>query len=143
LYGVFRPENNDIGIILDAYFEYPERTINYLSSIIQKGAKNTINIHNDTFLSKSLILPVDKKEQQKIASCISSLEEMITAHSQKLDLLKSHKKGLMQNLFPQEGEKVPRYRFKEFENDGEWKKKPVKQVFSIFQGYAFASNDNV
>ncbi|TCV20789.1 type I restriction enzyme S subunit [Sphingobacterium alimentarium] len=143
LYGVFRPETNDIGIILDAYFEYPERTINYLSSIIQKGAKNTINIHNDTFLSKSLILPVDKKEQQKIASCISSLEEMITAHSQKLDLLKSHKKGLMQNLFPQEGEKVPRYRFKEFENDGEWKKKPVKQLFSIFQGYAFASNDNV
>lgn len=143
LYGVFRPETNDIGIILDAYFEYPERTINYLSSIIQKGAKNTINIHNDTFLSKSLILPVDKKEQQKIASCISSLEEMITAHSQKLDLLKDHKKGLMQNLFPQEGEKVPRYRFKEFENDGEWKKKTVKQVFSIFQGYAFASNDNV
>ncbi|MDX9847676.1 MAG: restriction endonuclease subunit S [Tenuifilaceae bacterium] len=62
----------------------------------------------------------DKDEQQKIASCLSSLDEVITAHSQKLELLKDHKKGLMQNLFPQEGEKVPKYRFKEFEKDGEW-----------------------
>lgn len=59
-------------------------------------------------------------EQQKIASCLTSLDEVITAHSQKLELLKDHKKGLMQNLFPQEGEKLPKYRFKEFEKDGEW-----------------------
>lgn len=59
-------------------------------------------------------------EQQKIASCLSSLDEVIAAQSQKLVLLKEHKKGLMQNLFPQEGEKVPKYRFKEFEKDGEW-----------------------
>lgn len=42
------------------------------------------------------------------------------AHSQKLDVLKDHKKGLMQNLFPQEGETVPKWRFPEFEKDGEW-----------------------
>jgi len=39
LYGVFRPETAELGVILDAYFEYPERTVNYLSSIVQKGAK--------------------------------------------------------------------------------------------------------
>lgn len=60
------------------------------------------------------------QEQQKIASCLSSLDELITAHNQKLEALKAHKKGLMQNLFPQEGETVPKYRFKEFEKDGEW-----------------------
>lgn len=65
------------------------------------------------------------KEQKKIASCLSSLDEVITAHSQKLELLKDHKKGLMQNLFPQEGEKVPKYRFKEFEKDGEWSLKQL------------------
>nr|WP_280938436.1 restriction endonuclease subunit S [Thioflexithrix psekupsensis] len=39
-------------------------------------------------------------EQQKIAACLSSLDELITAHSQKLDALKKHKKGLMQRMFP-------------------------------------------
>jgi len=61
-----------------------------------------------------------KEEQQKIASCLSSLDELITAHSDKLEALKDHKKCLMQNLFPQKGRKVPNYRFPEFEKDGEW-----------------------
>lgn len=74
------------------------------------------------------------KEQQKIASCLSSLDEVIAAHSQKLELLKEHKKGLMQNLFPQEGEKVPKYRFKEFEKDGEWVEKTFEQLFDIGNG---------
>jgi type I restriction enzyme, S subunit len=39
-------------------------------------------------------------EQQKIANCLSSLDELITAQTQKLDTLKTHKKGLMQQLFP-------------------------------------------
>jgi len=44
--------------------------------------------------------PSKIQEQQKIASCLSTLDNLISAHSQKLELLKSHKKGLMQNLFP-------------------------------------------
>jgi type I restriction enzyme, S subunit len=59
-------------------------------------------------------------EQQKIAACLSSLDELITAHSQKLDALKKHKKGLMQQLFPAEGQTVPSLRFPEFREAGEW-----------------------
>ena len=61
------------------------------------------------------------QEQQKIADCLSSLDELIEAHEQKLDALKQHKKGLMQRLFPAEGETTPRWRFPEFRNAGEWK----------------------
>lgn len=136
LYGVFKPETIDLGLILDAYFEYPERTINYLSSIVQKGAKNTININNDTFLSKSLILPTDKLEQQKIAACLSSLDDVITAESKKLELLKEHKKGLLQNLFPQDGETVPKLRFPEFKDSGEWEEKNLIQVANYENGKA-------
>ncbi|RZK38676.1 MAG: restriction endonuclease subunit S [Pedobacter sp.] len=143
LYGVFTPETFDLGIILEAYFEYPQRTINYLSPIIQKGAKNTINISNDVFLSKSLILPNDKVEQQKIADCLSSLDDIISAHTNKLKTLKTYKKGLMQNLFPQEGEKAPKLRFKQFKQDGNWIETKIKSVFSIFQGFAFSSDDSV
>lgn len=73
---------------------------------------------------KNLLLPIPKpKEQQKIASCLSSLDNLIIAHTNKLNALKDHKKGLMQNLFPQEGETIPKYRFPEFVSDGTgWKK---------------------
>lgn len=77
-------------------------------------------------------------EQQKIASCLSSLDDLIEAHSQKLDLLKEHKKGLMQNLFPQEGEKVPKYRFPEFKKDGNWIKETVGNVYDFKVTNSFA-----
>ena len=60
------------------------------------------------------------QEQQKIAAFLSNLDELKEAHKQKLEWLKQHKKGLMQNLFPQEGEKVPKWRFPEFRDSGEW-----------------------
>ena len=75
-----------------------------------------------------------RAEQQKIAACLSTLDELITAHEEKLQTLKDHKKGLMQNLFPQEGEKVPRYRFKEFEKDGEWVEKTIHQIAKVTTG---------
>lgn len=53
-------------------------------------------------------------EQQKIADCLSSLDELIATQARKVDALKTHKKGLMQQLFPLEGETQPRLRFPEF-----------------------------
>jgi len=61
-------------------------------------------------------------EQQTIADCLTSIDELITAQTQKLDALKTHKKGLMQQLFPAEGETEPNLRFPEFRNKGEWVK---------------------
>ncbi|QFY43941.1 restriction endonuclease subunit S [Candidatus Methylospira mobilis] len=82
-------------------------------------------------------------EQQKIAECLSSVDELMVAQARKVDALKTHKKGLMQQLFPREGETQPRLRFPEFQNAGEWEMQPLKEVFSIFQGFAFSSNDSV
>jgi type I restriction enzyme S subunit len=65
------------------------------------------------------------------------LDEVISAHTQKLELLKNHKKGLMQNLFPQEGEKVPKWRFKEFEGDGEWE---VKKLGNVAENIMYGMN---
>jgi type I restriction enzyme S subunit len=73
-------------------------------------------------------VPSTPEEQQKIASCLSSLDELIAAHNDKLDALKDHKKGLLQNLFPQEGETVPKVRFPEFEDDGDWVEKKLGQI---------------
>ncbi len=59
-------------------------------------------------------------EQQRIADCLSSVDELIAAQARKVDALKTHKKGLMQQLFPTEGETQPRLRFPEFRDAGEW-----------------------
>ena len=98
LYGVFTPSSYALGYILDAYFSYPINMNNYLRPIIQKGAKNTINITNKTFLSRSLFLPTDISEQQAIADVLSTADDEINLLNQKLEALKEQKKGLMQRL---------------------------------------------
>ena len=75
-----------------------------------------------------LYYPSKIEEQQKIADCLSSIDELISAEARKLDALKTHKKGLMQQLFPAEGETIPRLRFPEFRDAGEWKKKKISDV---------------
>lgn len=122
LYGVFTPNNRYIGYIIHSIFESAIRLNNYLSTLVQKGAKNTIQISNDTFISKEVLLPDNDDEQQKIADCLSSIDALIKATENKIDELKAHKKGLMQQLFPAEGKSVPALRFPEFQNAGEWTK---------------------
>lgn len=80
--------------------------------------------------SISLLFP-KLTEQQKIAACLSSLDEVITAESQKLEVLKDHKKGLLQNLLPQAGETVPEFRFKEFEDSGVWGEKRLGEIAEL------------
>ena len=73
-------------------------------------------------------------EQQKIAECLSSVDALIAAQARKLDALKTHKKGLMQQLFPREGETQPRLRFPEFQNAGEWAEYSLGQLIEIASG---------
>lgn len=112
----------------------------------QKAVQSTVlSLRLPILQSFPVDIPKNPNEQQKIASCLSSLDEMIAAQGQKLDLLKDHKKGLMQKLFPQEGEKVPKYRFKEFKKDEEWVEKKIiettdKKIKWSFTGGPFGSN---
>ena len=73
-------------------------------------------------------------EQQKIANCLSSIDTLITAQTQKLDTLKAHKKGLMQQLFPATGETIPKRRFPEFRYAGDWEEKPLGEVVKFLDG---------
>jgi type I restriction enzyme S subunit len=116
---------------------------NLITSEVQKikaGAAQP-NISLNQVANFSILIPKNTKEQQKIASCLSSLDEIIATHSQKLNLLKDHKKGMMQNLFPQDGENVPKYRFKEFENDGEWVKTKLGDSAIFINGRAYKQED--
>lgn len=99
MYGVFTPETYDLGYILNDYFESNVNTHNYLHPIVQKGAKNTMNITNKTFLSKSLFVPKDNDEQHKIAECLMKFNENIELIEIQKNQVEDFKKGLLQQMF--------------------------------------------
>ena len=88
----------------------------------------------------NVFAPVGKKgelkEQQKIADCLSSLDELIEATTQKVETLKEHKKGLMQRLFPAEGKNVPDLRFPEFQGTSVWQSTLLGAVVDYENGRA-------
>ncbi|HUD19238.1 MAG TPA: type I restriction-modification system subunit M [Patescibacteria group bacterium] len=104
LYGVFTPINSYLGTILDAYFESEINANNYLQTIVSKGAKNTINISNETFLSKGIYLPVDTEEQREIASIIEAVRHESLLHEQLSEKYNLRKRGLSQDIFSQKVE---------------------------------------
>lgn len=94
------------------------------------------NLNADIIKSLKIAFP-SNAEQQKIAECLGSLDELIATEIRKLDALKAHKKGLMQQLFPRPGESTPRLRFPEFQDAPEWEIKTMGTV------YSFLSNNSL
>lgn len=88
-----------------------------------------------------LFCPPSEKEQQKIADCLDSADALIAAQGRKVEALKAHKKGLMQQLFPQEGETQPRLRFPEFQETGEWKEKALETIAPLQRGFDLTSDE--
>lgn len=141
LYTVFRFDNSNNDFY--AYYFKSTHWHHYMRQASSTGARHDrMSITNDDFMG--LPVPVSSpKEQQKIADCLSSLDELIAAESQKLTTLKTHKKGLMQQLFPREGETVPRLRFPEFREAGEWRKGKLGAIANLYKGKGISKADIV
>ncbi len=125
-YIILRKKNNDD---VNHYFKQYFKTGKFIQDLnrdiegIRDGKMVSYKQFSNLLLPRPLL-----EEQQKIADCLSSLDELITAQTQKLDGLKTHKKGLMQQLFPAEGETLPKLRFPEFLDAGEWDAKQLKDA---------------
>ncbi|KAA9340135.1 restriction endonuclease subunit S [Adhaeribacter soli] len=100
LYGVFSPTNQYLGLFLDYYFSNWKNTYNYLNPLVQKGAKNTMNIGNNDFLNGAEIsLPSSEQELIKIAYFLSALDKKINHCQAQIDKTERYKKGLLQQMF--------------------------------------------
>lgn len=109
-------------------------------SIAQEGARNhgLLNISTGDFFGLNVILPTPP-EMKKIAECLSSFDDVITAAENELDSLKAHKKGLMQQLFPQPGATTPALRFPCF--TGEWTQYKLGECFDERNEQSLESSD--
>lgn len=101
------------------------------------------NLSGGDITEYGFTIPTEPDEQQRIADCLTTLDELIADQSQKIEALAIHKKGLMQQLFPREGETQPRIRFPEFQNAGEWSEEKLDDLVHLQDGFAFKSTDFV
>lgn len=118
----------------------------YLRRHITIGARShgALAIDDADLLSLPIPYPTGNtsfKEQQRIADCLSSLDERIAAETNKLDALKAHKKGLLKQLFPAEGETLPALRFPEFRSAGEWEERTLSQLGELVSGLTYSPDD--
>ncbi|CUX10148.1 restriction endonuclease subunit S [Agrobacterium deltaense] len=106
-----------------------------LKKHITSGARSNglLNISKETFFNVEIPAP-SLPEQRKIADCLDSVDALIAAQGRKVEALRAHKKGLMQQLFPQEGESQPRLRFPEFRDAGDWVKAKLGNHVAIGSG---------
>ena len=81
-------------------FDSPEKTNTYLSPLVRKGAKNTMNISNDEWLSGEIIVASSFDEQHKIGEYFKRLDNLITLHQKELDKLLALKKSMLSEMFP-------------------------------------------
>ena len=123
-------ENNFIKKFLLQQLNSYEQQKQY-SSLSAGGVVKNIssNIVYETILKRPSI-----KEQQKIADCLSSIDDLISAEEKKLSLLNDYKKGWMQKLFPAEGKTVPEWKFPEFKDDNNWKCVEIDTVGKVITG---------
>lgn len=99
------------------------------------------SVNKSTVETISVLIPPTIAEQKKIASCLSDIDSLIAAQNRIVAAVKEKKKGLIQQLFPQNGETTPRLRFPGF--SGEWEEKKMSDMFTRITRKNAENNQNV
>ncbi len=99
LYGVYTPTSYATGNLIHAYFEQHQYANNYIRTLAQKGAKNTINITNQRFLEKSLYFPTEEKDREFLSHYLDEINRKISIEEKALELLQMQKRAFLSQLF--------------------------------------------
>lgn len=110
------------------------QTDSFVNSVLARCTGSNYPAINPSDLASICVILPRKPEQQKIADCLCSLDDLIAVEGRKLEGLRQHKQGLMQQLFPQRGETVPRLRFPEFLNGSTWDEQEIGDVCDLKAG---------
>ena len=98
LYAVYHSTEKTHPDFVQVYFEQNARMNNYMAPLVSKGAKNDMKVSAENALKGAVTFP-GIKEQEVIASYFSQLDDLITLHQRKLNLLRNTKKSLLEKMF--------------------------------------------
>ena len=135
---VLKRANGDYDLNFWKYYINDE---NVMGSILTRSTKSSTMMNDivvDDFLKESILVP-SYEEQKVIGVFLTKLDEAITLQSQKLSKLKQIKAASLQNMFPQEGQMLPKVRFAGFE--GEWERVRLGEIAQFFKGKGYSKND--
>lgn len=140
-YVVFKCITDDESGIAPSYLDQFRQTKVWEDFVTEGGDGGVrVRIYYKDIARLQLALP-SLPEQERIAECLNSADELMAAQARKVDALKAHKRGLMQQLFPREGETQPCLRFPEFQNTGEWKRMTFGQAATFYNGRAYKQEE--
>ena len=131
LYAIYKPKVNVNSNFIQIYFEQNARMNNYMQPLVNKGAKNDMKISSENALKGNVIFPIIK-EQDIIVDFFFKIDHLITLHQRKFEKLKIIKKSMLENLFPQNGEKTPKIRFSGFTED--WEQRKLGEIAEYKKG---------
>ena len=119
----------DFNGILGKYYYYFFST-NFYERAMRMTAKGTVDsVRLDMISKMDIKMPKKISEQKKIADCLTKLDNLITLHQRKCDEIKKLKKYMLQNMFPQNDEKVPKIRFDGFTDD--WEQRKLSEIATM------------
>lgn len=140
-YVVFRCLEDAEHEIDPAYLDHFRQADGWENFVTEGGDGSVrVRIYYKDIARLQLALP-SLAEQQKIADCLGSLDDLITAEGRKLEALRDHKNGLMQQLFPREGETRPRLRFPEVRDAREWEAAKLSSIVDLVSGVHLAPDE--
>lgn len=99
LYAVYAPMSLEIGYIIHNHFLSSKNALNYLHPLIQKGAKNTINITNQRFLQNRIPLPINKNSACLYYNTIKAISDKIILEELAMEQLQIQKTYLLKTMF--------------------------------------------
>lgn len=121
LYAVYKPRMNTNSEFVQIYFELDSRMNSYMHPLVNKGAKNDMKVSDENALKGPVAFP-ELEEQNAITQYFDKLDRLNTLHQRKCEETKSLKKYMLQKMFPENGNCVPKIRFSGFADAWEQRK---------------------
>lgn len=130
LYAVYKPRMNTNSEFVQIYFELDSRMNSYMHPLVNKGAKNDMKVSDENALEGPVAFP-ELEEQNAITQYFDKLDRLITLHQRKCEETKSLKKYMLQKMFPENGNCVPKIRFSGFADA--WEQRKLGEVAQEFK----------